>query len=129
MPTSSSNVLGRSACTRRSLRRILTACFAAACEGAYGIDWKLNGLTCSEPLNEAASVSLVNVAALAGVSGKAELPGLNTVLGVPLCERESFGASVPYRSEGKVAVMGDRAFGLKPNFEGDSISSNPRPTV
>jgi len=124
----SSNVLSCSVCVHHGSRRILTACFAAACEAAYGIGWKSNGLMFSEPLNEAASVSLANVTALAGVSGKAALEGLKTVLGVPLWERESFGANVPYRSGGKVADMGESALGLKPNFVGDNRSSSPRPT-
>lgn len=50
------------------------------------------------------------------------------MLGVAFCESESLGPRVPYRSEGKPADMGERAFGLKPSFEGESWFSNPRPT-
>jgi hypothetical protein len=50
------------------------------------------------------------------------------VLGVGRCDCESFGASVPYRSGGKVADMGESAFVLNPSFVGDSWFSNPRPT-
>jgi hypothetical protein len=35
---------------------------------------------------------------------------------------------VPYRSDGKVADIGDSALGLNPRFEGDMEFSNPSPT-
>jgi hypothetical protein len=76
---------------------LLTDLFVWGRPGIYWTDWKLKGFrTFSEPLIHAASVtSLVPLKPLAGVCGNAALWGLNTVLGVGRCDKESFGAKVP----------------------------------
>lgn len=81
----------------------------------------------SEPLNDGASVSVMLLIMVAGVYGKVALAGVY-IAGDARCETESLGPSVAYCLEGKVADMGDRAFGLKPSVVAGSSFSNPRPT-
>jgi len=90
-------------------------------------DWKLNGLRAfSVPLIDGASTS-VPLIMLAGVYGNVALAGVYRV-GVARCETESLGPRVANCFEGKVADIGERAFGSNPNPPADSSPSNPRPT-
>ena len=91
-------------------------------------DWKLNGLRAfSVPINDGVPVS-VPLMALAGVCGNVALAGVYRVVGVARCETESLGPRVAYCFEGKVADIGESAFGSNPNPPADSSPSNPRPT-
>lgn len=91
-------------------------------------DWKLNGLRAfSVPAIEGVSVS-VPLMALAGVYGNVALAGVYRVVGVARCETESPGPSVAYCLDGKVADIGESAFGSNPSPPADSSPSNPSPT-
>lgn len=76
---------------------------------------------------EGVSVS-VPLMALAGVYGNVALAGVYKVVGVARCETESLGPRVAYCLDGKVADIGESAFGSKPNPPVDSSPSNPSPT-
>lgn len=76
---------------------------------------------------EGTSVSVMILLMVAGVCGNVALAGVY-MAGEALCETESLGPSVAYCLDGKVADMGDSAFGLKPRVAAGSSSSNPRPT-
>ena len=81
----------------------------------------------SVPLIEVVPVS-VPLMALAGVCGNVALAGVYRVVGVARCETESLGPRVAYCLDGKVADIGESAFGSNPSPPVDSSPSSPRPT-
>lgn len=82
----------------------------------------------SEPLSEGPSVSVMPLVAVAGVYGKVALAGVY-IAGDARWETESLGpSSVAYCLEGKVADIGESAFGLKPRLSAGRSPSNPNPT-